>query len=141
MDSQLFNLFQRTFKKIDGLYHAQDMLDLIVEEEGIFDYSYRSTLFSSKFRNEDTDDNCTRIIFFEDPKTFWIGFIAVHPEVRGRGYGRKMVEAVEEIAKERGRSEILVEEVYNPSFWGKMRYSPLIRREDNHEDKWYKKAI
>ena len=121
------NYAEREFTRLNDLYHSSDLIMVKTKRESI-SLEYRSTRYSLN-EGKDNYHNSTKISF-EEVHTEGvlsvgkINFIAVHPDIRSRGYGVGMVEVVESIFRERGVGLIDIEIVDNPAFWKKLGYSP-----------------
>jgi len=49
-------------------------------------------------------------------KKVWLGYLAVHPDYRGKGLGKHGLQYVEEVARDRGYEWMFVETYGNPIF-------------------------
>lgn len=141
----LQKICNREFRMINGLYHPTDTIRVEDRSSSIF-CEYRSNRYSTKNPDDDSYEDSTKIMFdeFYTPTlgiNAMIGFLAVHPQVRGHGFGKKMVEAVGSIFKQRGWDKVDVENVDNPEFWLKMGYTPRTIRERDDEYEFYTKRL
>jgi len=57
------------------------------------------------------DDKVVSFVSFrlKNPQTFWISHICTNPDFQGKGYGAKLMQKAEEIAKERGAKVVVLE--------------------------------
>jgi GNAT superfamily N-acetyltransferase len=137
-------LLRFEFSKVKGLYLPEDDFCLTMQNEEPVEFF--STYSSSKWDVELTDeleklkdepyDGLTRIRFGSNsyalnhlgesislwPNVGQIFYLRVNKDIRGRGFGRGMMEAVERILKQIGKISIYSNEIENPGFWKHMGY-------------------
>jgi len=122
---ELENLCRREFSKINGLYQPSDVIE--VYSTNPISIHYMSLQCADLSLCEDTDENRTRCIFieeeFEGQLVGNIFKINLHPSLRRRGLGGKMVLTMEEIFRKRGLKKVLARDIENEDFWEKMGYS------------------
>ncbi len=148
MDIKTFELMcNREFRMIRGLYHPSDTIE-VKDRATSLSCKYRSNRYSISDPSKDSYEDSTMIMFDEfSPKLkicdigALINFIAVHPQVRGRGFGRKMVTAVESIFRQRGWDRLGVENVDNSEFWLKMGYVLRTIKDKDIEYEFYTKIL
>jgi len=118
----------RIFENVSDLSQISDAAiirtKVFVEEQEIpaeleFDnYDFQGT--HVVIYNEETPIGTGRLIFKEDKK-WYIGRIAILKEWRGKSHGKKLVEEIMKLAKNKGINEIFLHsQVYALSFYEKL---------------------
>ena len=70
------------------------------------------------------------------PENVWLAWFAVHPDTQGRGFGARLLGAIEVMAARRGYGKLLVETYDHPdfenarSFYGEMGFRKVGTIED-----------
>lgn len=139
MDIQTFEtLCAEEFGKIEELSHPTDKLEISVEFDEFYRCNYRSNRFSSIEDEEDDNfDETTKISFCKctGPNSDGsIDYVSVNQYFRGRGFGRKMVEAVERIFKKCGMKKSYVVDLDNPEFFRHLGYVQETNGQDFEKD-------
>ena len=106
------------FSKINGLYRPKDNM---IVNPGQFCSDYHVSYLSVSRNNEDKSS----AVFYVPHDCDFIGVIediTVANKLRGRGFGRGMVEAIERIFRETGQPVVCAYHTSNPEFWEHLGY-------------------
>ncbi len=120
---KLERICKEEFEKIKGLCSPKDNIGIVYNEEnGIIDYQifYDSYKWSDKRKKGSQESYLTGIAFrtLKDlPCIGKIMSINVNPNVRGRDFGKGMINAAEKIFKRSGVIAVNVDNITNPGFW------------------------
>lgn len=120
---KLERICKEEFEKIKSLCSPKDSIEIVYnEEDGKINYQifYDSYKWSDK-RKEGSKENYSTAIAFRTLKDLpFIGnmmSINVNPNVRGRGFGKGMINAAEKIFKKNNVIAVYVNNITNPGFW------------------------
>ncbi|MFA5176200.1 MAG: hypothetical protein WC413_02995 [Candidatus Nanoarchaeia archaeon] len=144
----LKQICEQEFRKMDGLYHITDTI--IVKPDFGSNRKIRCEYLSNRYSLDYINgklgdyDQETKITFYKELNECSIGFLSVIPLVKNMGFGRKMVETVENIFRLIGANKLKITDVQNPSFWEHFGYGPNNEVGDlgeGHYSNWEKMLI